>query len=142
MAAMPAGDTSPEPSICPCCGALLPIPVEVPPAALSITPGRIAGAGCRVEVSEAGLVPRLTIETPGRIERSREPGRRLTRKGAMLLLVGPPVALALALALGPLDLGFEPLPAVLGLLALAFALSILVRVRWKPRGDLTARAAG
>src|SRR5439155_14395267 len=54
----------------------------------------------RVEVSESGLVPCLTIETSGTLLfRDREPHRWLTRNGATLLLAGPPVMAALLYAI-------------------------------------------
>ena len=144
MAAMPApansSDSAP-PSVCPGCGALIPVLVEAPPAALSVGRGQVSGAGCRVHVSEAGLLTRLQIETPGGvIYHGREPGRLLTAKGATLLLAGPPVVLALAVAFGLLGAGVEPLPVVIALLVMALVLYLVARAGWKSRDDLSERA--
>lgn len=137
---MPDGDPPPIPdnaSACPSCGALIPIPIEARPAALSISHGRLAGAGCYVQVMEDRCLARLEMGTPNEvIHRGREPGRWLTRKGALVFLAGPPVVAALAVAFGLVDVGLEPLPAVGALLGLALLLALVGRWLWKPRLDL------
>lgn len=87
-------------SLCPRCFALVPLPHEHMPRPLNQSHGRLSLGGYCVEVSEHGLVPRLSIDGPsGFTLRGREPGRLpLTRKGAILLLAGPSVALALICA--------------------------------------------
>ncbi len=118
-------------SLCPQCYALVPIPEELPPAALSVCRGRLSARGYRVEVSERGLVPWLEIETPGQAPlRIRSSDRLLTRKGATLLLVGPLVAAALVLAL----LGHGLFPLLL-MLAAALAVYLFVWRRWQSLPD-------
>jgi hypothetical protein len=118
-------------SLCPRCYALVPVPRDEPPRPMSVSRGRLSVNGYRVEVSEAGFVPHVEFETPaGLRRRERLPGRRLTRRAAVLLLAGPPVLLALALAL--VNLGIGPLPPVAGLLLLALLLALGVRLFWRP----------
>jgi hypothetical protein len=108
---------------------------------LTFSHGRIAGAGCCVDVAERGLLAWLRMETPRQVvHRGLEPGRWLTGKGATLLLVGPPVLAALVLAFGLLDPGMPSLPLVGALLLAALAIALLVRVGWKARADASARA--
>jgi hypothetical protein len=78
-------------SLCPRCFALVPLPEANMPRPLNRSHGRLSLGDYCVDVSESGLVPRLTIEGPGGlIFRGREPGRLgLTRHGATLLLAGP-----------------------------------------------------
>ena len=49
-------------SLCPTCSALVPGRDDAPAERLNISHGRLAAAGFCVEVSERGLVPRLTVE--------------------------------------------------------------------------------
>lgn len=87
-------------SLCPTCSAVVPGRVDAPAERLNVSHGRIAGGGYCVEVSERGLVPRLTLETPiGVVYCGSEEGHRWTPRGLLLLLMGPPVVLAVILAL-------------------------------------------
>jgi len=127
-------------SLCPHCYALVPVPEEVVPRALNESHGRLSLDGYSVEVSEAGLIPRLTIETPHAVVyRGREPGRWLTRQGAILLLAGPPVVVAFFLALF-----FNSLSEVTrwpaGLTILAVILYLIVQAQWWRRPRLIDRA--
>jgi hypothetical protein len=115
-------------SLCPRCYALVPLPRPDPPAALSIAHGRLSGRGYRVEVSQAGVLPWLEIETPDtRPIRSPLRGPRLTRKGFVLLLMGPLVLGALGVALAPFDLGIPRVIPVLLLLLPAVGIYAWIR---------------
>jgi hypothetical protein len=128
-------------SLCPRCYAEVPV---TPPTAirhLTVSRGRLAAPGYHVEVSETGFVSRLEIEAPGAVVwRGREPGRHLTRKGATVLLVGPPVLTALALAVALALWDVPLLVPVLLVLGLALLAAVIVRIRWRPRTDLVDRA--
>ena len=128
-------------SLCPRCYAVAVVPDEGLPPRLNASHGRLTAPGYRVEVTDHGFAPRLEIETPaGVIYRGVEPGRKLTRKGATLVLAGPPVLAALVLAMivnwwaMP---GFWPVVTALliGLLA-----GLFVRSRWRPRAQPRDRA--
>jgi hypothetical protein len=128
-------------SLCPHCYANVPVPSGTAVRSLNVSHGRLAAPGYQVEVSEAGFVSRLEIDKPGEVVyRGREPGRHLTRKGAMVLLVGPPVLTALALAVALALWDVPPLVPVLVVLGLALLATIIVRIRWRPRADLVDRA--
>src|SRR5205823_5418152 len=74
-------------SLCPNCFALVPAVGSAAPPALHCERGLIEGAGYRVEVSDAGLVPWLRIDTPRAVLfDGREPGRYLTKLGLVLLV--------------------------------------------------------
>ena len=115
-------------SLCPTCSALVPGRVDAPAERLNISHGRLAGSGFCVEVSERGLVPRLTVETPEQVVfRGREEGRRWTPRGLLLLLMGPPVVIAVLLAL--VQRFLEVRAAMLVVLAFAAALLAFLFVR-------------
>ncbi len=121
-------------TLCPHCYALVPIPAEVVPHPLNQSHGRLSLGGYCVHVSETGLSPRLTMEAPGRlIYRGREPGRWLTRRGALLLLAGPLVAAALMLAVLLPYLQIQPFVPVTVALWLAFVSYLGVRIWWRHR---------
>jgi hypothetical protein len=127
---------------CPWCYTLVPIPRETPPFLLNERPGRLSARGYSVEVSERGLRSRLEVSVPGRVlYRGPEPGRRLTPRGATLLLAGPPVVLALAFAVGLRGDG-PPLAAVVLLLLSAVLLFRLARFFWEVREPLAGRIRG
>src|SRR6185437_12141046 len=82
---------------CPWCFGMVPVPREVPPLLLNRYHGRLSTGGYRVEVSDCGLRTSLEIVTPtARIYEGREQGQLWTRRGAMMVFVGPLVLLALA----------------------------------------------
>jgi hypothetical protein len=126
-------------SLCPHCYALAsagepPTPPPLPPAH-----GRIARDGYLVEVSDRGLLSRLTVTLPrGVLRRGREPGRWLTRRGALVFRSVPFVLAALALAV------FLPAPwplAVVVVVLLAGALSYLHGMwRWRAERPADDRA--
>lgn len=83
-------------ALCPRCYAQVPVPRAAALLPLNESHGRLSKGGYTVEVSERGLSPILEIMTPsGLVYRGREPDRRWTSRGAVLLFVGPPVGLAL-----------------------------------------------
>ena len=125
-------------SLCPRCFALVPLPEENVPRPLNQSRGRLSWGNYRVEVSERGLVPYLSIEVQGKILfQGREPNRWLTRKGATLLLAGPPVAAALLYALLRSlrhDLSWRP---VIAFLLVGLAMYLIVQIyRWVQPGPL------
>jgi hypothetical protein len=100
-------------SLCPHCFAHVPVPLEPAKLQLEIEPDSIEGAGYRVEIADGGIVPRLEIETPtGLVFDGAEPGRRLTKGGAILIFAGPLLVVSALLLFLPLEL---PVPG--GLLA-------------------------
>jgi hypothetical protein len=128
-------------SLCPNCYAEVPVTSPTAIRQLTVSHGRLAAPGYHVEVSETGFVSRLDVELPGAVVyRGREPGRHLTRKGATVLLVGPPVLTALALAVALALWEVPPLVPVLLVLGLALLAAVIVRIRWRPRADLVDRA--
>jgi hypothetical protein len=86
-------------SLCPGCYALV-SPVEAKqPLTVYWRRRGWAAPGYRVEVGDGGLVPWLEIETPEEVlYRGGEPGRRLTRKGSLVVLTGPLLVTAAVLA--------------------------------------------
>lgn len=130
-------------SVCPQCYTLVPVPEDTAVPPLNVRRGRLSAGGYRVEVAHASLRSRLEIETPQEVlYQGREPDRRLTRKGAMYLLVGPPVLLAWLLLLSVLFgfVGLAPLWWVIGLLFLALVLFADVEMRWPARETAANRA--
>ncbi len=126
-------------SLCPHCYELVPVPHEAAPPPASLRHGRLSAKGYRVEVSDAGVVPFVEVETPGEPAR-RIPlaGRRWTQKGATVFLAAPMVLLALALALfGP---GRHLIVPVAALLASAAGLYAAAWLRWRPRAPADDRA--
>ncbi|HMC65570.1 MAG TPA: hypothetical protein VKI65_11585 [Gemmataceae bacterium] len=128
-------------SLCPRCFAPVAVRHEGLPQPLNVWHGRLTAPGYRVEVSEVGMAPRLKIDTPGGVVyRGREPGRGLTRKGAVILLAGPPVLLALLLAV-LFNVWDRPvmLPVLATLLAGLLAW-LLVGTWWRPQTHPLDRA--
>jgi hypothetical protein len=119
-------------TLCPRCQTAVPVPADTPVPDLSLGQGRLLGRGYRVEVSEAGWRTRLEIVTPrGLLFQGREPWWHWTARGALVLLVGPLVLLALACAFGLLGVSAPLLPVLL-LLALALGAYLLIRRYWRP----------
>jgi hypothetical protein len=119
-------------SLCPKCFTRVPISTDTVPPPLNESHGRLSARGFSVEISERGLVPRLSLDLPdSTIYRGREPGRWLTRKGATLLFAGLPVLAGLGLAFGLQLLSFEhPWPVVATVL-LGLLMYLAVRLRWR-----------
>jgi hypothetical protein len=130
-------------SLCPHCYALVPMPEQVPPAALSLSHGRLSASGYRVEICQAGLFPYLEIAVPGSaVSRLPLPGPRLTRQGAVLSFVGPLVVAALLMAVLPLSLGISPLVPVLTFLLPAAAFAVWIRLSGPSELPLDDSAVG
>ena len=118
-------------SVCPGCYALVPAYEEAPVRPLNVARGRLSAGGYRVEVSDSHLLSRLEIETPaGLAFRGREPGRALTRQGAVYLLAGPPVLLALAAAVA-LAWDVASVGVVISLLLSALVAFLWVHLFWR-----------
>jgi hypothetical protein len=117
-------------SLCPRCFAFVPTPMEREPYGISFSHGRLSAHGYKVEVSESGLVPRLSIGSPsGGIFRGREPGRWLTYRGGLLLWIGPLALLSMLIAVGIPDLGVPPIWPVLGVCVIASLALWILRFR-------------
>jgi hypothetical protein len=117
-------------SLCPHCFALLRVAAEPAVVPVTLSHGRIRARGYRVEISERGLTPILTLESPqGVVFRGPEGSRRWTHRGAIVLFVWPPalLALVLALVLRALDLP-AAVPVVLAL-AVAVLAYLYIRIR-------------
>jgi hypothetical protein len=127
-------------SLCPHCYALVtgnerPSPPPLPPAH-----GRIARDGYLVQVSDRGLLTRLALAWPrGVHRRGREPGRPLTRRGALVVRCGPWAVAALTLAvLWPAE--WVPLAVVVVLLLIASGLYLHGMWRWRAEPPADDRA--
>jgi hypothetical protein len=128
-------------SLCPSCFGFVPVPDEVPVRPANVWHGRLSLNGYRVEVPERGWLARLEVDTPaGPIYRGREPGRLLSRKGALFLLAGPLVLAGLLVALGLLPFPLPLLMAVAVLLITALVIGIVVHQQWKDVAAATDRA--
>jgi hypothetical protein len=126
---------------CPWCYALVPAPREVPPLRLNCYRGRLSAGGYRVEVSERGMLTFLEIVTPDkRIYRGRERGLLWTRRGAMLVFVGPLIFAALVGSLLIPDFGIGLILSVFAILSLALAIHITTQRIWRPRVPAAIRA--
>ena len=128
-------------SLCPNCFALVPIPVAPEPARVIVGPGRVEGEGYHVDLSDHGLLTRLAVDAPaGPIYRGPEPGRSLTRRGAVLLVVLPLAILAGFAAVMPTVFAIPPVAPVAALLLVATLIYAATRVLIDDRGDLAGRA--
>jgi hypothetical protein len=108
-------------SLCPSCYAQVPLPLSPAPAPLMAAGRRLEGAGYLLELHEAGLTPRLTIEAPaGVLYDAGSPDALLTRNGALTLIVVPAMALC-----GFLLYVLTPLPWTL-IAALALGLGFVL----------------
>jgi hypothetical protein len=127
-------------SLCPHCFALVPVSEPRLPPELDCDPSLIEGDGYRVEISDNGLMPMLEIEIPtGMLYDGREPGRFLTRLGALLFFAFPLLFAAIVLLLVPPDLGiawFFPGAMALGSCLVAVGMILL---GWDTPGDPLSR---
>lgn len=127
--------------LCPRCLALVELvrPAAVPP--LNQSHGRLSRNGFSVEISERGFAPHLEIVTPGStVYRGREPERSLTRRGALVFLVGPLVLFALVAGMLCVHLGRAPLLPVAVPLFAALVTAFGIRLYWLNLDDPLDRA--
>jgi hypothetical protein len=128
-------------SLCPNCFALAPLPIQASPTPVVVGSGRVDGGGYRVDLSDRYLYTRLLVETPtNKLFVGPDPGRALTRRGAILLFLIPIVALACVFAVLPKLLGIAPVIPVGGLLLAAAVIYVGIAVSWPKTGDLSNRA--
>jgi hypothetical protein len=128
-------------SCCPSCYALAPVPREGPPLQLNRYRGRLSAGGYRVEVSERGLRTSLEIVTPADLlYEGREPGQFWTRRGVLIVFVGPLVLLALAVACGLIAPHIRPLGTVFTILLAALAVHLGTWWAWRSRVPVEVRA--
>ncbi len=128
-------------SLCPRCRAPVPLPHEAKPRPLSVSHGRLAGAGYVVEVSERGWVSWLEVQTPnGVLQNGPEDGQRRTLRALLVLLAGPPVVLAVLVAVLANLVGQSGIAAVTVLLWLALMAYLFVRIREQFLGKAVDRA--
>jgi hypothetical protein len=128
-------------ALCPSCFAVVPVPEQAPPAAVSLAHGRLSAGGYRIEVCESGIFPILEITRPGAaVSRQPLPGSRLTPRGTILLFVGPLVLAALLMALLPLPLGVPPIVAALTFVLPAVAFAVWIRISGRPEASASDRA--
>jgi hypothetical protein len=94
LAALVAQARARSAGLCPHCYHFIPCPEPEWPAPLTLEDDVLEGYGYRLEVSDGGLAPSLRIESPEEVlYANREPGRGLTRLGAMAFLILPVVML-------------------------------------------------
>ncbi|HMF11425.1 MAG TPA: hypothetical protein VKE94_03945, partial [Gemmataceae bacterium] len=130
-------------SLCPHCYAVVPMPEQAAPAAVSLSHGRLSACGYRVEIRDSGVIPFVEIESPERSARRLPlPGPRLTPQGAILFFVGPLVLAAFLMAVLPLRLGIFALIQVLTFLLPAIGFSIWIRIAGKQAAPASERAVG
>ena len=126
---------------CPWCYGLVPVPREVTPLPLNHYRGRLSGGGYRVEVDERRLLTSLEIATPSALlYHGREPGQLWTRRGVLLVFVGPIVLLALVWACGLIAPSSQPLGPVVAVLLAALLVHLLTHWGWRPRVPVDRRA--
>jgi hypothetical protein len=117
-------------TLCPRCFTQVPAPPEIVPRSLNASHGRLSLDEYSVELVDHGLFPRLTVRTPTAVVyQGREPGRLLTRQGAILALAGPVVLGAMLLAALMRFWGEMPRQPVVLLLMTGLLLYIVVRIR-------------
>ena len=86
-------------SLCPICFSQAPVPRQVFIEPVMQSHGLLTRQGYRLHIDESGLTPQLRIETPTEIlYQDTEPGRFITARGIILLVMGPLAALAIVLA--------------------------------------------
>lgn len=128
-------------TLCPHCFSLVPQPTRATPTAVLVGSGRVDGGGYRVEIDDAYLYSRLSVETPaGVVQSGVEPGNALTRRGAVLLFLVPLILLAVVFAVLPRLLGVAPAVPVAALLLAAALVYMVVGLSWNERGNPSARA--
>jgi hypothetical protein len=128
-------------TLCPRCRAEMPVPGDPAPRPLTVSRGRLAGAGYVVEVSESGTVPVLEVRTPSVVLQSGpEAGQGFTLRTLLVMLAAPPLVLASIVAVLANLVGQSGIAAVVVLLWLALMAYLFVRVREQFVGKAVDRA--
>jgi hypothetical protein len=128
-------------SLCPHCYALVPLPTRATPTPVLVGSCRVDGGGYRVELSDRYAMHLLRVDTPEvAVFNGPEPGRALTRRGAVLLFLVPLTLAAVVFAVLPPLLGMRPVAPVTGALFAALMAYIAVRATWSETGDDADRA--
>jgi hypothetical protein len=128
-------------TLCPHCYALVPQPMQSSPAAVVVGSGRVDGGGFRVDLSDRYLYTRLEVVAPEmRLYAGPEPGRALTRRGAILLFLIPLLALAAVFAVMPRLLGLAPFVPVAAIVGAAGMIYLAITMSWRERRNASDRA--
>ncbi len=128
-------------SLCPHCYALVHQEGEPLPPPLNLSRGRITSHGFAVQVSDQNILTHLYVATPDEvIHEGKEPGRGLTQRGAILLLIGPLVIAAFLAALIIPPTMVAPLTPVALLLLGALGIYLWTRLKRDAASDPTSRA--
>jgi hypothetical protein len=124
-------------TLCPRCFVEVPMSALPDPPALSLDADGLEGAGFRVSLSERGIFSAVEIETPAESIRAREPGNRLTRNGALVVVVLPLVLMFFILGELVTRFSVSPPPMMLLSLGMGLLLAGLVFLFW--HGGLAQR---
>src|SRR5262245_49752395 len=128
-------------TLCPHCYALVPQPTQATPSPVLVGSGRVDGGGFRVELSDRYLLNVLHVVTPETtLFAGPEPGRALTRRGAVLAFLLPLTALAIAFAAMPRLAGVPPVVPTAGMLVAALVAYLGVQATRRDAGDPADRA--
>jgi hypothetical protein len=128
-------------TLCPHCYALVPQPTQAVPTPVLVGSGRVDGGGFRVELTDRYLINFLRAETPEMtVFAGPEPGRALTRRGAVLAFLLPLTVLAIAFAFLPRVAGVPPVVLTGGLLVAAAFAYLGVQGTWRDTGNPADRA--
>ena len=127
--------------LCPHCYAMVPQEHCGLPKRMTVSRGRVTSHGYTIEVSDKFVFTHLLVATPEKIlHEGTEPHRSLTRRGMVILQMGPMVSVALAVAiLMPLKF-FQPLTPVSLILLAALLIYLRIRLRVTSTHNPTHRA--
>jgi len=118
-------------SLCPHCFALAPQPSEAPPLEINVRPRQLSAGGYAVEITTKGIWNTLEVRARGRaLFHGREGAWFFTRRGAMLLLAGPWVVLAMAMAFAWGGGGAAPVVTVAVIAGAALLTQWIVAKAW------------
>lgn len=128
-------------TLCPHCYALVPQPTRATPTPVLFGSGRVDGGGFRVELTDRYAFNVLRADTPeATVFAGPEPGRALTRRGAVLTFLLPLVGAAIAFAVLPSVAGVRPVVPATGFLVAALVAYLGVQATWGDTGDPADRA--
>jgi len=127
-------------SLCPHCYALVPRERDELPSPLKLGSGQLVSHGYKVKVTDRYLFSSLQVGTPTDVLYDGiDPTQGMTRRGSVILQVGPLVFAAFVLALFlPLSM-LPPLTPVALILLAAFLIFLRIRSRRRASGDPTDR---